>query len=457
MGALYNSLKFAKRAKIDVFAKGLRLSLSGRNLLKTLYWRRRRRRYKGAIFIFNMYDFGGRKFKRRKLTRHARLLLEKQKLRAFYTFLTERQIKNYLARARSLYPANMSGRSLVFDVFFSYLESRLDVAVYRLHFSRTLLEARQLVSHKAVTVNGRIVNCGSYGLRSGDVVEVCRINNARIVRDLFDRSVVSDSGSRRFKVSRLVRRVLRKRQGKNISFKGNLLKYWKYACGFLNFTDADVTQVGVRGGFRCQYKVTYDGALICGRAKHLMGLAAWSPSIYLQNELYKFVDLLYSAGQLEGVSEAFARCSIGRFKFRSDWYLSKRFKRKGKFRRKRFFLYRRVKSLRYGGRQFMDMRIKPAVLFSKMYKARKHSGSRKHRRGMSHRAYKLLQNMVFNNRRGLRTIGSFPVLFPATKSYEVDYRVFAGVYVGSYAYQYVPFPGQISPYMFYQFYLKQGL
>src|SRR3546814_1236466 len=51
------------------------------------------------------------------------------------------------------------------------LESRLDNVVYRMGFSRTRAEARQLVSHKSIVVNGKLVNIASYQVKSGDVVE----------------------------------------------------------------------------------------------------------------------------------------------------------------------------------------------------------------------------------------------------------------------------------------------
>src|SRR5699024_1922573 len=58
------------------------------------------------------------------------------------------------------------------DILLQFLESRLDNSVYRLGFARTRRQARQLVSHKHIVVNGQVVNIPSYQLRPGDVVSV---------------------------------------------------------------------------------------------------------------------------------------------------------------------------------------------------------------------------------------------------------------------------------------------
>src|SRR3546814_13488115 len=73
------------------------------------------------------------------------------------------------------------------------LESRLDNVVYRMGFSRTRAEARQLVSHKSIVVNGKLVNIASYQVKSGDVVEVREASRSqsRIVEAL---SIATQAG-----------------------------------------------------------------------------------------------------------------------------------------------------------------------------------------------------------------------------------------------------------------------
>ena len=91
-------------------------------------------------------------------------LREKQKVKRMYGVL-ERQFRRYFAEADRR--KGNTGANLMF-----LLESRLDNVVYRMGFGSTRAEARQLVSHKAITVNGNAVNIPSYMVKAGDVVAV---------------------------------------------------------------------------------------------------------------------------------------------------------------------------------------------------------------------------------------------------------------------------------------------
>ena len=91
-------------------------------------------------------------------------LREKQKVKRMYGVL-ERQFRRYFAEAERR--KGNTGANLL-----SLLESRLDNVVYRMGFGSTRAEARQLVSHKAITVNGNVVNIASYLVKAGDVVAV---------------------------------------------------------------------------------------------------------------------------------------------------------------------------------------------------------------------------------------------------------------------------------------------
>lgn len=91
-------------------------------------------------------------------------LREKQKLRRIYGVL-EKQFRNYYKEASRL--KGSTGENLL-----QLLESRLDNVVYRMGFGSTRAEARQLVSHKAIMVNGQIVNIPSYQVSPSDVVSV---------------------------------------------------------------------------------------------------------------------------------------------------------------------------------------------------------------------------------------------------------------------------------------------
>jgi small subunit ribosomal protein S4 len=91
-------------------------------------------------------------------------LREKQKVKRTYGVL-ERQFRRYFAEADRR--RGNTGATLLF-----LLEARLDNVVFRMGFASTRAEARQIVSHKAITVNGQSVNIPSYSVKAGDVIAV---------------------------------------------------------------------------------------------------------------------------------------------------------------------------------------------------------------------------------------------------------------------------------------------
>ena len=99
-----------------------------------------------------------------RLSDYGSQLREKQKVRRIYGIL-ERQFRNYYKEANRL-KGNTGENLLVL------LEGRLDNVVYRMGFAATRAEARQLVSHKAIVVNGRVVNIPSFQVSVNDVVAV---------------------------------------------------------------------------------------------------------------------------------------------------------------------------------------------------------------------------------------------------------------------------------------------
>ncbi|WP_193075534.1 30S ribosomal protein S4 [Pseudomonas sp. FME51] len=102
--------------------------------------------------------------RRGRLSEYGTQLREKQKVRRIYGVL-ERQFSNYYKEAARLKGA--TGENLL-----QLLERRLDNVVYRMGFGSTRAESRQLVSHKAISVNGKTVNIASYLVSPGDVVAV---------------------------------------------------------------------------------------------------------------------------------------------------------------------------------------------------------------------------------------------------------------------------------------------
>lgn len=108
-------------------------------------------------------------------------LEEKQK--AKYTYgLLERQFRNLYKKASN--KAGVTGENLL-----AFLESRLDNTVYRLGFARTRRQARQLVSHKHIVVNGQLVNIPSYDVSPGDVIQLRpKSRNLEVVNDALQNS-----------------------------------------------------------------------------------------------------------------------------------------------------------------------------------------------------------------------------------------------------------------------------
>jgi len=102
--------------------------------------------------------------RRGRLSDYGVQLREKQKVRRMYGVL-EKQFRNYYKEAARL--KGNTGENLL-----QLLEQRLDNVVYRMGFASTRAEARQLVSHKAVVVNGQVVNIPSFMVRPEDVVSV---------------------------------------------------------------------------------------------------------------------------------------------------------------------------------------------------------------------------------------------------------------------------------------------
>jgi small subunit ribosomal protein S4 len=108
--------------------------------------------------------FHGINKKRRKTSEYGLQLKEKQKAKYTYGVL-ERQFLNLFKKASG-------SKGVTGEVLLQLLESRLDNVVYRLGLAPTRSGARQLVSHKHITVNGVIVNIPSYSLKPGDIVGV---------------------------------------------------------------------------------------------------------------------------------------------------------------------------------------------------------------------------------------------------------------------------------------------
>jgi small subunit ribosomal protein S4 len=144
--------KLARREGTDLFLKSARRSLDTKCKLDS------RPGQHGA--------------KSTRISEYGTQLREKQKIRRMYGVL-ERQFRNYFIKAASR-------KGATGEVLLQTLESRLDNVVYRMGFASTRAEARQLVSHKAIEVNGKPVNIPSYLVRASDTVGVREKSRAQL-------------------------------------------------------------------------------------------------------------------------------------------------------------------------------------------------------------------------------------------------------------------------------------
>ena len=127
----------------------------------------------------------------KKMSEYGLQLREKQKAKFIYGVL-EKPFRNYYKKADL--QRGMTGENLMI-----LLESRLDNVIFRLGFARTRREARQVVGHKHVTVNGKVINIPSYLIKAGDVValkekaktmqrykDVAEVTNGRLMPEWLD-------------------------------------------------------------------------------------------------------------------------------------------------------------------------------------------------------------------------------------------------------------------------------
>ena len=124
----------------------------------------------------------------RKVSEYGTQLKEKQKAKFIYGVL-EKPFRNYYEKADMM--KGQTGENLMI-----MLESRLDNVIFRLAFARTRREARQVVGHRHVLVNGKCVNIPSYRVKAGDVIELTEkakgLNRYKEIAEVTDRRLVPE-------------------------------------------------------------------------------------------------------------------------------------------------------------------------------------------------------------------------------------------------------------------------
>ena len=118
----------------------------------------------------------------KKLSDYGIQLLEKQRLKAYYGVL-EKQFKGYVEKA-------MKSKDITGEALLLILEKRLDNMVYRMGFANSIRQARQMVSHGHITVNGEKVNIPSYQIKAGDEISLKDSSkNKKIFEDNFQNTM----------------------------------------------------------------------------------------------------------------------------------------------------------------------------------------------------------------------------------------------------------------------------
>ncbi len=121
--------------------------------------------------------------RRRKKSDYGLMLEEKQKLKAIYGMLSEKQLVNYYKRALAV-----KGNTAL--MFAQLLECRLDVMVYRLKFATTIFGAHQLVAHGHILVDGKKVDIRSFQVRPGMVISVReKSQSVKAINEALDNSM----------------------------------------------------------------------------------------------------------------------------------------------------------------------------------------------------------------------------------------------------------------------------
>ncbi|MEX1011838.1 MAG: 30S ribosomal protein S4 [Balneolaceae bacterium] len=141
------------------------------------------RRFKEPIFgpskALERKPYGPGEHGRSRFTRKSEYAIQlEEKQKAKYTYgLLEKQFRNLYKKATS--KEGVTGENLL-----RYLEARLDNTVFRLGFARTRRQARQLVAHRHIVVNGQVVNIPSFQLKAGDIITIRpKSRNLEVISD----------------------------------------------------------------------------------------------------------------------------------------------------------------------------------------------------------------------------------------------------------------------------------
>jgi ribosomal protein S4 len=174
-----------------------------------------------------LFEFTPKQPQRRKSSEFQQQLKERKKLDIFYGHLSKKQLKNLLYQSKSS-PGYFSAN------FFSILERRLDVLLYRTGLVKNILTARQLISHKKILVNNQILNIASYQVNPGDIIAIKSNKNKKIHSFKIDKVHNSETINFQAPLSEMIRRKFRKRRS-HFTISPNFVYKLQINSGIQNF------------------------------------------------------------------------------------------------------------------------------------------------------------------------------------------------------------------------------
>lgn len=143
-------------------------------LIKELKWFNHIFYNKPICLLFSIdqffFEFAKKQPRRKKTSEFQRQLKERKKLSFFYGYLSKKQVKNLIFQSKK-------HQGYFSKNFFSLLERRLDIVLYRSGLVKNIITARQLISHKKVKVNNKILNIASYQVYPGDIISVMKTHS----------------------------------------------------------------------------------------------------------------------------------------------------------------------------------------------------------------------------------------------------------------------------------------
>jgi ribosomal protein S4 len=172
---------YCPRGRIFIYKRKRNYKFKSKRYYSILYPDRKYLRYvtrrffkRNRHFIYRI-DLKNTTKVRKSKSRYKINLLDRLKLKKIYNNLKERYLRKLCKKTLNLYKKNIFKKFTTLDIFFQLLESRLDIIIFRSYFASTIFEANQLINHRFITVNNKIMTFANYLVNSGDILGLTSI------------------------------------------------------------------------------------------------------------------------------------------------------------------------------------------------------------------------------------------------------------------------------------------